>query len=129
MNDLTISNLQTILPDRDATKKQATDGSSSPFNEFVKRSLADVNRQVVDADRAANDLATGKNQDIHYTMISMQKAEISFELVMQIRNKLMSAYDEIRLLNGHSTNFVEWPLLLLRSSAKWTFDEIRRMSI
>ena len=99
MNDLTISNLQTILPDMDATKKQTTDGSSSPFSEFVKRSLADVNRQVVDADQAANDLATGKNQDIHNTMISMQKAEISFELVMQIRNKLMSAYDEIRRMS------------------------------
>lgn len=99
MNDLTISNLQTILPDMDATKKPATDHSSSPFSEFVKRSLADVNRQVLDADQAANDLATGKNQDIHNTMISMQKAEISFELVMQIRNKLMSAYDEIRRMS------------------------------
>ena len=99
MNDLTISNLQTILPDGDAIKKQTTDDSSSPFSEFVKRSLADVNRQVVDADQAANDLATGKNQDIHNTMISMQKAEISFELVMQIRNKLMSAYDEIRRMS------------------------------
>ena len=99
MNDLTISNLQTILPDMDANKKPATDDSSSPFSEFVKRSLADVNRQVLDADQAANDLATGKNQDIHNTMISMQKAEISFELVMQIRNKLMSAYDEIRRMS------------------------------
>ena len=96
MNDLTISNLQTILPDADATKKQTTDASSPPFSEFVKRSLADVNRQMVNADQAANDLATGKNKDIHNTMISMQKAEISFELVMQIRNKLMTAYDEIR---------------------------------
>jgi flagellar hook-basal body complex protein FliE len=53
----------------------------------------------LDADQAVRDLATGKNQDIHNTMIAMKKAEISFELVMQIRNKLMSAYDEIRRMS------------------------------
>jgi flagellar hook-basal body complex protein FliE len=54
---------------------------------------------MVNADQAIDDLATGRNQDIHNTMISMQKAEISFELVMQIRNKLISAYDEIRRMS------------------------------
>lgn len=99
MNDLTVSNLQTLLPEMDVTQKQTVEESSAPFSEFVQRSLADVNRQVLDADQAANDLATGKNQDIHNTMIAMQKAEISFELVLQIRNKLISAYDEIRRMS------------------------------
>jgi flagellar hook-basal body complex protein FliE len=99
MNDLTISKLQTILPAMDAPKKETSEASSVPFSDFVKRSLEDVNRQMVSADQAVGDLATGKNQDIHNTMISMQKAEISFELVMQIRNKLISAYDEIRRMS------------------------------
>jgi flagellar hook-basal body complex protein FliE len=99
MNDLTISNLQTILPESNAPVKKTTDASPSPFSDYVQRSLADVNRQMLDADEAINDLATGENQDIHNTMISMQKAEISFELVMQVRNKLMSAYDEIRRMS------------------------------
>jgi flagellar hook-basal body complex protein FliE len=51
---------------------------------------------MLEADQAIDDLVTGKNQDIHRTMISMQKAEVSFELVMQIRNKVIAAYDEIR---------------------------------
>ena len=54
---------------------------------------------MLNADQAINDLATGKNQDIHNTMISMKKAEISFELVLQIRNKLMTAFDEIRRMS------------------------------
>ncbi len=99
MNDLTISSLQNILPEADASKKMEAEKSSSPFSDYVKQSLADVNRQMLDADQAIDDLATGKNQDIHNTMISMQKAEISFELVMQIRNKLMAAYDEIRRMS------------------------------
>ena len=99
MNDLTISNLQTILPEMDPSTKQMPEASSTPFSDYVKRSLTEVNGQMLNADQAIDDLATGKNQDIHNTMIAMQKAEISFELVMQIRNKLISAYDEIRRMS------------------------------
>jgi flagellar hook-basal body complex protein FliE len=99
MNDLTIPKLQTLLPDAGPSQKPTADASAPSFSEFVTRSLADVNRQVLDADQAVNDFATGKNQDIHNTMISMQKASISLELVLQVRNKLISAYDEIRRMS------------------------------
>ena len=96
MNELTISKLQTILPKPDEIKRQNADSAASPFSDYIKQSLEDVNSRMLDADHAIDDLVTGKNQDIHNTMISMQKAEISFELVMQIRNKIISAYDEVR---------------------------------
>jgi flagellar hook-basal body complex protein FliE len=96
MNDLTISNLQPLLPPSDTVNKPTNETDGTPFSDYVKQSIADVNRQMLDADQAIDDLVTGKNQDIHNTMISMKKAEISFELMMQIRNKLMTAYDEIR---------------------------------
>lgn len=99
MNDLTISNLQTILPQAEGPQKETAAASPAPFTDYVKRSLNDVNRQMVNADQAINDLVTGENQDIHNTMIAMQKAEVSFELMLQIRNKLMSAYDEIRRMS------------------------------
>lgn len=99
MNDLTIPKLQSILPQPEALPKPTSEASETPFSDYVKRSLDDVNRQMLTADQAIDDLATGKNQDIHNTMIAMQKAEISFELVMQIRNKLMDAYDEIRRMS------------------------------
>ncbi|BBO66757.1 flagellar hook-basal body complex protein FliE [Desulfosarcina alkanivorans] len=99
MNDLTISKLQTVLPSANAPDNKSAEASTAPFSDFVQRSLADVNRQMLDADESVGDLATGRNQDIHNTMIAMQKAEISFELVMQVRNKLISAYDEIRRMS------------------------------
>ena len=99
MNDLTISNMQSILPEMAVTEKKAPEESSAPFSDYIKQSLTDVNRQMLEADQAIDDLATGKNQDIHNTMIAMKKAEISFELVMQVRNKLVSAYDEIRRMS------------------------------
>lgn len=99
MNELTISSLQTILPEQDARKQEKAEASPSAFAEYVERSLTDVNRQMNAADQAIDDLASGKNRDIHNTMIAMQKAEVSFELVMQIRNKLIAAYDEIRRMS------------------------------
>ena len=99
MNDLTIPKIETLLPQAPEQEKTSPDTSGPSFDEFVTRSLGDVNRQMLAADQAIDDLATGRNKDIHNTMIAMKKAEISFELVMQIRNKLMTAYDEIRRMS------------------------------
>ena len=99
MNDLTLSKIQTLLPPTEPINKQDTQPAASPFSDYVKRSLADVNQKMVESDQAIDDLVTGRNQDIHNTMIAMKKAEISFELVLQIRNKLISAYDEIRRMS------------------------------
>ena len=100
MNDLSITKLQSILPKvgepRQASVKDQQDAS---FSDYIKQSLDDVNNKMLQADQAIDDLVTGKNQDIHNTMIAMQKAEISFEVVMQIRNKIVAAYDEIRKMS------------------------------
>ena len=61
--------------------------------------MNEVNQKMLDADQSIEDFVTGKNQDIHHTMISMQKAEVSFELVFQLRNKIIAAYDEIRKMS------------------------------
>jgi len=99
MNDLTISQLQSVLPKIDTPENQQTAAHPSAFGDYMKASLADVNQKIQQADQAVEALASGRNQDIHNTMIAMQKAGISFELVMQIRNKIISAYDEIRRMS------------------------------
>jgi sec-independent protein translocase protein TatC len=49
-----------------------------------------------EADEAARKLVSGENKDIHSTMISMQKAGIAMDLMLEVRNKIISAYDEIK---------------------------------
>lgn len=39
---------------------------------------------------------TGESQDIHRAMVALQQADVSFQLMMQIRNKLIAAYEEIQ---------------------------------
>ncbi len=68
---------------------------SASFGKALQESLEQVNRLQLEADANINDLATGKKTDIHQTMIAVEKASVSFELMMQIRNKVISAYDSI----------------------------------
>jgi flagellar hook-basal body complex protein FliE len=71
---------------------EKTDGS---FADALKESIRQVNDAQLQADQAINDLTTGKQQDLHQTMIAIEKASLSFELMMQVRNKIVAAYEEI----------------------------------
>jgi flagellar hook-basal body complex protein FliE len=65
------------------------------FGEMLKNTLSEVNREQNSADEAVKNLATGRDKDIHHTMIEMEKASVSLNLVMQVRNKVLDAYQEI----------------------------------
>jgi flagellar hook-basal body complex protein FliE len=61
----------------------------------LKHAINTVNQAQIEADQAVQELATGNEKDIHQTMIALEKAEVSFQLMMQVRNKIVSAYEEI----------------------------------
>lgn len=65
------------------------------FLDTLKESIEKVGEIQKAADKAVEDLSVGKAQDLHKTMIAMEEADISFQLMMQVRNKLVSAYEEI----------------------------------
>ncbi|RZA14668.1 MAG: flagellar hook-basal body complex protein FliE, partial [Proteobacteria bacterium] len=46
-------------------------------------------------DKKATDLANGKDTNIHETMLASSQAELSFNMMVQVRNKALSAYQEI----------------------------------
>jgi len=75
--------------------KVATQPPTASFGELLKQSINQVSRLQHEADASINDLAAGKQADIHQTMIAVEKAEVSFELLMQIRNKVIAAYETI----------------------------------
>lgn len=76
--------------------KKAEEGSKgSSFKETLGKVVNDVNAMQIKADEAIEDLATGKAKNIHEVMISMKKAEVSFQFLMETRNKLVEAYKEV----------------------------------
>jgi flagellar hook-basal body complex protein FliE len=77
-------------------KDQQTQVSKGPsFLDHLKESMAEVNATQKDADAAAMDLATGKQENIHETMLRAAHAELSFNLMVQVRNKVLEAYQEV----------------------------------
>jgi flagellar hook-basal body complex protein FliE len=59
------------------------------------RLLGEVNAKRAEADQAVKDLAMGKVDNLHTVMLSIVKADLSFRMVMEIRNRLTEAYQEI----------------------------------
>jgi flagellar hook-basal body complex protein FliE len=75
--------------------KEQAEGSGVKFGEVLQASLDRVNQLQTAADQSIDDLASGRETDIHSTMIAVEKADIAFEMAMTIRNKLLSAYETI----------------------------------
>jgi flagellar hook-basal body complex protein FliE len=65
------------------------------FADLLKESAKTVNDSLVQSDKMATDLATGKSSNIHETMLSATKAELGFNMMVQLRNKAIDAYQEV----------------------------------
>src|SRR5919202_410635 len=65
------------------------------FQTHLKTALGDVNDLQQKADQAIQQLVGEGKGDLQDTMIALEKADISFRLMMQIRNKVLEAYQEI----------------------------------
>ncbi len=65
------------------------------FGEVLKDAISTVNELQQQSDQEIQKLMTGESQDLHTTVIAMQKADLSFQMMMQVRNKIVQAYQEI----------------------------------
>lgn len=72
-----------------------TEASNTDFSKILKESLEEVNDVQVKGDRAMADIATGEVKDLHQAAIAINKAETSMKMMLEIRNKALSAYKEI----------------------------------
>lgn len=77
---------------RDAQLKPK-DGMS--FMDHLSSGIQEVNQKQKTADSMAVQLASGKTENIHETMLAATQAELSFNLMVQLRNKALEAYTEI----------------------------------
>jgi len=65
------------------------------FKDFLVESIQKVNAMQQDADRAVEGLVTGGDVNPIEVLTAVQKADIAFRMLMQIRNKLVQAYEEV----------------------------------
>jgi flagellar hook-basal body complex protein FliE len=95
MQDISINDQFQSQTGLNFTAKEANHPQTISFGDLLQQSINQVSRLQHEADASINELAAGKQTDIHQTMIAVEKAEVSFELLMQIRNKVIAAYENI----------------------------------
>jgi len=100
------SGMDQMLAQLKATSALATDGNKSSaaasavsgadFGQLLKSAVDQVNTVQQTADQLSQEFVRGSQDvELHDVMISLQKANVSFQSMIQVRNRLVSAYQEI----------------------------------
>ncbi|MDB5986157.1 MAG: hypothetical protein JWR16_1210 [Nevskia sp.] len=77
----TVSNLQGV--------------AHSNFSDRLDKAIEDVNADVVNADKQVQALILGQNTSLHGVMIALSNAHVSLDLMIQVRNRLVDAYQDV----------------------------------
>ena len=94
MGDLKIKSVQPLSLPRVEKDKPMNATPGSDFKKMLSNSIQEVNKLQSQANDSVQGMVLGKT-DIHTAMINMEKAGISFRLMMAVRNKMISAYEEV----------------------------------
>jgi len=73
----------------------AQPGAAFSFTQSMQDAIANVNAQDVNAGQMMADVDAGRSDDLVGAMLASQEAGLSFQMLMQVRNKVMGAVDEL----------------------------------
>jgi flagellar hook-basal body complex protein FliE len=84
-----------LLNTNQTSKVDANANTKTDFSDVLKKSIDELNQTQKNAEKAMNEIATGEVKNLHQAAIAIDKAEINMKLMLEIRNKAISAYKEI----------------------------------
>jgi len=88
-----ISQVKGVSNTKEITNK--TGGDEEGFLSVLKETINETNDQLVSADMASASIATGSVKDLHQAAITIDKAEINMKMMLEVRNKALTAYKDI----------------------------------
>ncbi len=77
------------------TDQNNNDSQQQSFGDFLTNAINEVNDQQIQASEMKTKLVTGEINNVHDVLIAVEKADLSFQLTMQVRNKIIEAYQDI----------------------------------
>jgi flagellar hook-basal body complex protein FliE len=80
------------------TTPSGSQGDQGSFGDSLRSAIHSVDQLNQSSDSQVSELLQGDRQDIHNVMIAVEKADVSFQLMMQVRNKILNAYQEVSKL-------------------------------
>ena len=93
-----LDQLRTVSAQASGIKKQEAveDAVKVDFSDTLKAAVDKTNNLQMSAEQMTRDFVLGeKNMDLHEVMISLQKANVTFQTMAQVRNKMVTAYQEV----------------------------------
>jgi flagellar hook-basal body complex protein FliE len=79
----------------DVAQVQSTGPSAGGFQSVLEGIIGHVEQSQTQAQQATQSFLTGGNEELHSVALAAQRASLEFELFLQVRNKVTSAYQEI----------------------------------
>ncbi len=98
MSDPRITAIQQMSQLKDIAQSKDNIRQNKPeisFKDMMKEYLNEANEQQLEADENIQKIIAGEDVDPHDVMIAAEKANLSFDLIMEIRNKMLEAYKEV----------------------------------
>ena len=92
---MTVAPIGTATLDVGAAPEFAATAQAPDFATWLTRELEGVNTNISNAEMRVRQLAVGETTNIHQVMISLEKARMSLELVVQVRNKCLESYQSL----------------------------------
>jgi flagellar hook-basal body complex protein FliE len=91
-----INDISKVAAPANPTSQPVVPAGEKGFYEVMLNSLDEVNRLQTEADQGVQDLYSGKTDDVASVFTAVNKAGVAFDLLMEMRNKLLDAYRDIQ---------------------------------
>lgn len=90
-----VSSLRILPAEIDSGAAGVSSTAGGGFAETLRGALDDMGQLQTQAETRVAGVLEGSGADVHTALIAVEKADLSFQLMMQVRNKIVSAYQEI----------------------------------
>lgn len=91
---MSVDSLSAIVGDVESLMT-SVGSAQAPFSEQLLAEISSANSKLVSAEGALQELAAGRSNNIHHVMLALEDAKLSFQLLIQVRNKLLEGYQDI----------------------------------
>ncbi|HCP08980.1 MAG TPA: flagellar hook-basal body complex protein FliE [Candidatus Moranbacteria bacterium] len=95
MADITIGGKPILSPIHAEKSEQGVKKIETPFGTVLKQTLNEINDLQIQADQMIEKVEVDNSASLHDAIIAIEKADISFKAMMQVRNKIIEAYQEV----------------------------------
>jgi flagellar hook-basal body complex protein FliE len=96
MSDLPIKNIGANSGISETSQTKQTDNDKGKFESVINEAINKVSQVQEDVDKAVNELSSGG--DITNAVLAIEKADMTFQMMVEVRNKLISTYQEVMRL-------------------------------